>query len=109
MARRATQRATPGGLAIAYTAAAAGDTFVPGPHTAVLVKNTSAAAVNVTIPTPAKVHDVDVAEIVVSVPATNGERLIAAPAGLVTNPATGEANVNYSATAGVSIAVLELA
>ena len=107
MVLRATQRATPAGTATAYTAAAAGDTFTPGPHTAVLVKNASGAAVTVTIPTPAKVHDVDVAEIVVSVPA-GGERLIAAPAALVANPVTGQAAINYSATPSVSIAVLEI-
>ena len=105
MVLRATQRATPAGLATAYTAAAAGDTFTPGAHTAVLVKNASAGAVAVTIPTPAKVHGVDVTEIVVSVPA-GGERLIAAPAGLVAG-ANGQAAINYSATAGVSIAVVE--
>ena len=106
MVLRATQRARPAGLATAYTAAAAGDTFIPGAHTAVLVKNGSGAAVTVTIPTPAKVHDVEVAEISVSVP-NGSERLISAPASLVAG-ANGQAAINYSAVAGVSIAVLEI-
>ena len=97
MALRATQRARPAGLATAYTAAAAGDTFVPGVHTAVLVKNASGAAVTVTIPTPFKAHGVDVADISVNVP-NGGERLISAPA-----------TINFTTIGSVSIAVLEIA
>jgi hypothetical protein len=104
MALLATQRPSPAGTAVAYSAAGAHE-FVPSQHVALYVKNASAGAVTVTVPTPAKVEDVDVAEIVVSVPA-GAERLIPAPPRLVAK-VNGRADVNFSATASVTVAVIE--
>ncbi len=104
MALLPTQRPTPQGIAPAFSAAGAHE-FVPGSNTDLYVKNASGAAINVTIPTPATIDGVDVADIVVSVPA-GGERLIRVPPSVAVKP-NGRADVNFSAAASVTVAVLE--
>jgi hypothetical protein len=106
MALLASQRPVPTGLATAYTNAG-NHTFTPTRHQVLIVKNGSGVSVTVTIPTPQQYRGVDVSEITVAVPAA-GERAIALDPELVTNPATGLGSMSFSATASVTVAVIEV-
>lgn len=69
-------------------------------------KNTSAAAITVTLVTPGKVSGLDIADRSFSVPATNGEVAITLDAKAYQDTATQRARATYSAAAGLSVAVL---
>lgn len=108
MARLVPQPVQPTGSAVTFDAAAAGgDVFAASDGQLLVLKNTSAAAINVTLATPGQVEGLEIADIVVSVPATNGERFVKVPARLVRN-SSGDANLTYSAAAGLSVAVVQL-
>lgn len=71
------------------------------------VKNGSASSVTVTIPTPAKVQGVDVADITVAV-AAGAEAMIGPfPAGLF-NQSGGVVYINYSAVTSVTVAAFKV-
>ncbi len=107
MARLPTQRATPGGLAVAFVAAtAAGDEFTPDRNQGLYAKNSSAASVDITVPTVAQVDGVEIADLVIPVPA-GGERLVRLPPTLV-RAADGFGDIGYSAAAGVTVAIIVL-
>lgn len=95
------------GLTPAYSAAAAGgDALQLVDNAFVVFKNTSAAAITVTLVTPGRSSGLDIADRAIVVPATNGEVHVALERNLYRNPATGRADVTYSAAAGLTLAVL---
>ncbi len=93
-----------GGLAPTYTAAAAGGDRVPaGDGVLIVVRNTSAAAITVTLVTPGTVEgDLAIADRTYTVAATNGERMF--PVGPNYRAADGLADLTYSAAAGLTVA-----
>jgi hypothetical protein len=100
------QQVTAAGLAPAYEPANVdGNSVGQRGHQALHVKNASAAAVTVTLPTPGQVSGLDIADRTVSVPA-GGERLISTSSGVLRH-GDGTVQVNYSAVASVTVAVLE--
>lgn len=112
MALLATQSIVRAGLAPSYAAASAGgDTFTPDGRTYLQAKNTSAGAITVTIVTPrTDAYGNAIADNTVSVPATTGDRLIGPfPYEAYADPATGLANLTYSASAGLSIGAFQVA
>lgn len=97
------------GLAPAYAAVSASDTFTPGNNVFLHVKNAGGSPCTVNIVTPGNVSGQAVADISVSVPATTGDRMIGPlPGSLVSDPATGLATVTFSFLTSVTVAVLEL-
>ena len=94
------------GLAPVYAAAAAaGDRVPAGDGILVIVKNTSAAAITVTLVTPGTLEgDLAIADRTYTVAATTGERTF--PVGLNYRAPDGLADLTYSAAAGLSLAVL---
>ena len=107
MALLSAQVPGPAGAAPTYTAVSASDQ-VPnsGGRTVVIVRNASGASINVTIVGTGKIEDLTVANRVIAVPAGQ-DRLISLPAALY-NDADGRVTLNFSATASVTIAVLNL-
>ena len=114
MALITAQQVVPGGLGPSYSAVTASDTFVPtasgGPATFLHVKNGNASACTVTVVQKAPcsfgsnspTHD-----LVVSVPATTGDRMIGPiPAERYQDPTTGVATVTYSVTPTVTAALV---
>lgn len=98
-----------GGLAPAYTAASASDTFPPGNNVFLHVKNGGGTADTVSIVTPGNVQGQAISDISVVVPATTGDRMIGPlPGGLVADTTTGLATVTHSSVTSVTVAVLEL-
>ncbi len=91
------------GLAPALGAANAGGHSVPcGANNFIVVKNASAAPINATLQTPAKFLGVDVADVVVAVPA-GGERWIGPLLPALYSQSDGYAYVDLSAVATVTI------
>lgn len=97
------------GVIPTYNAASAGgDKFSPGDHVFVHVKNTSAAAVTATFATPGKVAELDIADATASIPATSGDKMLGPfPASLFAG-SDGLVSVSWSATSGVTFAVLRI-
>ncbi len=110
MALLTTQTVSRTGLAATYAAAAAGgDTFSPGQHTFLHIKNASAGAITVTVVTPGTTSGLAIADVAVSVPATTGDRMIGPLGGsLVADPATGLGNITYSAATSVTVAIIDV-
>lgn len=109
MALLAKQTVGLAGLAPVYSAVSAADTFPPGNNVFLHVKNTGGGASTVAIVTPGNVAGQAVADVSVSVPATTGDRMIGPlPGSLFARAVDGLADVTFSATTGVTVAVLEL-
>lgn len=110
MARTAitAQTVTAAGLDLADEAANVdGNQFGWTPRRLVRVVNGSAGEVTVTIPTPAQVAGLDVAERTVAVPA-GGTRFIGPFPPSAYRQADGSVHLDYSAVTSVTVAVLEL-
>lgn len=90
------------GVAPAPRGAAADDDVVPGSNVQLVVDNTSAGAVTVTVTAVRRCSQGSLHDIVVSVPATS-KRVIGPITDDFANAATGLARVTYSATAGVNV------
>lgn len=105
MAIVATQQISPAGTAPAFTAAASGQTFLNTGREFLHIKNTSAAAVTVTVPAVGDCSDGYLHDAAVSVPATTGERYLGP---FKSGRFGSEPAINYSATAGVTVAVVEV-
>lgn len=107
MAALSAQVASPVGVAPTYNAVSASDT-VPNPsgRTVLLVKNGSGASINVTLVGRGVMGDIVVPNRVIAVPAGQ-DRLISLDASLY-NDASGLVTVQFSATATVTMAVLNL-
>ena len=120
MAALTVQNIAPSGVAPSYSAAAAGgDTIAAGPAGAercfLHVKNGGGSAITVTInpvsPTSVRTPGVGplaVPALSVSVPATNGERMIGPFAQAYIDPTTGNVSLSYSAVTSVTVAALAL-
>lgn len=108
MALIAPQKIVSPSLTPVFAAVTASDTVAPGGLLFLHVKNTNAAACNVTIDPPGTLPQgvADPANVV-AVPATTGERLIPL-LDKYADPVTGLATITYSVTAGVTAAVLSL-
>ncbi len=98
------QAVTPAGFAVTYEAANVdGHSVTLGPIRVLHVKNASAAAVTVTLPTPGTVGGLAIDERAISVPA-GGDRF--ALLDEVLRQPDGTALINLSAVASVTLAVL---
>lgn len=106
MATYTAQKPGSTGLAATYNAASGTGDRVP-PGSLLHVKNANAAACNLTLVTPL-VHDGDltVADRVISVPATTGERFVRVPDNTLYRAADGLVDLSWSVTASVTFAVL---
>lgn len=93
---------TPAGANPAPRAAAASDTVIPTPDTYVHVDNASGAAVTVTIVAKRPCSRGSLHDLSVSVPAAQ-KRLIGPIDDNFSDPVSGLASVNYSATASVTV------
>ena len=107
MANLNAQKVVLGGLAPAFTAAAAGgDTLPPVGSGFLVVKNGSGVSVNVTVATPGNTEfGIAQPDVVVAVPAA-GERYIGPLSTNLTDPVSNGINVTYSAVASVTVAVV---
>ncbi len=97
-----------GGLSPTHNAAAAGGDRVPaGSGVLVVVRNTSAAAITVTLVTPGTLEgDLAIADRIYTVAATNGELWF--PVGPNYRGANGLADLTYSAAAGLTVACIRV-
>lgn len=98
------------GLAAVYGLTQTGDQVPAGTGVVLHARNTTGAAHTVTLVTPQLIDgDLAVADRVVSIPATTGQRFIAVP-DLYRDPATGLCLLTYDvvATAGFDIACLRV-
>lgn len=94
------------GLGATYHAAAAGDKVKPG--ATLHVKNTNGATRDLTLVTPGTVlGGLAIADQVVTIPATTGERFVLVPKAGFAGP-DGLVPLAWSTTAGVSFAVLDV-
>lgn len=108
MATVGVQDVSRAGTAPTYNAASGGgDKFPPGAHVLIHVLNTSGSAITPTFTTPGKVAEFDVADAVGgTTPATTGSRFYGPfPAELFAG-SDGLVAVAWSATTGVTFAVL---
>lgn len=104
MALYTTQSITDNGVTATYGAVTSSDTFVPGLHTFLHVKNGGASSITVTLPIPITVDG----QAVTSRTATIGaglDMMFAIPA-TVYSTSGGTGTVTYSATTSVTAAVL---
>ena len=103
---------TGGGLQPAYTAVTASDTFAADSETFLHVKNGSGASITVTIPIPTGRDPIPNTPYAqnrqYAVPAGQERMFGPFPASYYGDPVTGLVTVNYSATATVTAALLNL-
>ena len=94
------------GLSANYTAAAASTTVTCGERSILHVKNTAGSSMTVTVTATAKVRGQAVADLVVTVPATTGDKFIGPiTADLYASAADGvSAAITYSSTTNVTVA-----
>lgn len=109
MAILSTQQVTLTGLAPTYGAAAGGgDKFQPGPNVWLHVKNGSGSPITVTVDSKVPSSYGDDVNIVVSVPATTGERLIGPFSPGRFSGSDGLADISYSGATSVTVAVVRI-
>ena len=109
MALLATQSITRSGPTPTYAAVSSADTFLPGARVFIHVKNTNAATRTCTIVSAPSVLGLAIADVIVTVPATTGDKMIGpVPAEYFADPADGFADITWDATSNVTIAVLDL-
>jgi hypothetical protein len=110
MALIATQSITRAGLNVTYTAASTADTFLPGRNVWLHFKNTNAATRDLTVVAPGNVIDgVARGDVTRTIAATTGDVMIGPfPADIFADPTDGNADYTLSASAGVTVACLDL-
>lgn len=97
------------GLAPAYGAAVASTTVPCGERTFLHVKNAAGSSMTVTLTSTAKVRGQAVADAVVTVPATTGDRMIGPlTPELFAGTADGTCAVAYSSTTSVTVAAVRI-
>jgi hypothetical protein len=98
------------GLSPTYSAAAASTTVTCGDRSFLHVKNTNASSMTVTITATAKQRGQAVADLVVTVPATTGDKMIGPiTADLFASASDGfSAAITYSSTTSVTVASLTI-
>lgn len=108
MALLAQQVITRAGTTPTYSAAAASTTVTCGDRSFLHVKNTAGSSMTVTITATAQVDGQAVADLVVTVPATTGDKMIGPiTSKLFASAADGvSASVTYSSTTSVTVANL---
>lgn len=108
MALLAQQVIARSGLTPTYSAAAASTTVTCGDRSFLHVKNTNGSSMTVTITATAQVDGQAVADLVVTVPATTGDKMIGPiTAKLFASASDGvSAAVTYSSTTSVTVASL---
>jgi hypothetical protein len=91
-------------------AAAAGSTTIPtGEHLFLHVKNANGSSMTVTLTATGKVRGQTAADVVVTVPATTGDKMIGPiPAELFASSADGTCAVTYSSTTSVTVALIRI-
>ncbi|MFJ2007409.1 hypothetical protein [Streptomyces chartreusis] len=96
------------GLTPTYSAAAASTTVTCGERSFLHVKNTAGSSMTVTLTATAKQRGQAVADVVITVPATTGDKLIGPiTADLFASPVDGtSASITYSSTTNVTVASL---
>src|ERR687895_349029 len=93
-----------------YAAAGGPDTFTPGDRSFLHFKNTNGSARTVTITTHNTVNGLAVADVAVTLDATTGDEMVGPLFPRVfADPTDGLGDIAYSATAGVTVACLNLA
>lgn len=96
------------GVALAFTAAAAGgDTAPASDRNVLLVKNGSAGSVTVTLVTPGNVQGLAVADLAVPVAAGAQTAIRLGPHEVFADN-SGNVSITYSAAASVTVAVLQV-
>lgn len=106
----AAQQVSRAGLTPVFSAGNADGHFVPNDGRVILeVKNTSASPVNVTVQTPGTVDGNAIADLVVAVPATSGDKMIGPFPASIYNQADGSIYVDLSAATGVTVAAVRVA
>lgn len=108
MALLAQQVIARSGLTPTYSTAAASTTVTCGDRSFLHVKNTNGSSMTVTITCTAQVDGQQAADLVVTVPATTGDKMIGPITGkLFASAADGvSASVTYSSTTSVTVASL---
>ncbi|MFJ6616677.1 hypothetical protein ACIQOW_03710 [Kitasatospora sp. NPDC091335] len=97
------------GLTPTYSPAAASTTVPCGDRLFLHVKNTAGSSMTVTLTSTAKVAGQPAADVVVTVPATTGDKMIGPIlAGLLAGGTDGSCAVTYSSTASVTVALLRI-
>lgn len=110
MALLAQQVIARSGLTPTYSAAAASTTVLCGDRSFLHVKNTAGSSMTVTITCTAVVDGQAAADLVVTVPATTGDKMIGPlPSKLFASPGDGvSAAITYSSTTNVTVASLRI-
>jgi hypothetical protein len=109
MALLSPQQVSITGTTPSYGAAGgSGDTIQPDDRTFLIVKNTSGAAVDVTVAVPGSKFGQALADVVVEVPATTGERWIGPMVSELADPTDGLIDVTYESTTNVTVALVRV-
>jgi hypothetical protein len=108
MALLAQQAVALTGLTPTYSAAAASTTVTCGERSFLHVKNANGSSMTVTLTATARVRGQLVADVVITVPATTGDKMIGPiTADLFASAADGvSASITYSSTTSVTVASL---
>lgn len=108
MALLTLQSAAPTGTAVTFAAATAstGDTFPPGDHVMVHVKNLSGGSINATVTSPGICSQGFTHDLVVAVAAGATEEIGPLPASRYGDPTTGLAKVTCSSVTTVTVAAV---
>lgn len=102
------QKATAAGLTVAFEPANVdGNSFLPANGRVVHVRNGSAAPVTVTLPTPATVDGLAIADRAVSVAAGAHAAISVGPTAGVYAQTTGVVHMDWSAVTTVTVAVID--
>ncbi len=97
------------GLTPTYSAAAASTTVACGDRTFLHVKNTNGSSMTVTLTATGSVEGQLATDLVVTVPATTGDKMIGPiPAALFAGSVDGTCAVTYSSTTSVTVAALRI-
>lgn len=97
------------GLTPNYSAAAASTTIPCGDRVFLHVKNAAGSSMTVTLTSTAKVAGQAAADVVVTVPATSGDKMIGPISReLLASPTDGNCAVTYSSTTSVTVAALRI-
>ena len=110
MATLTTQVINRAALAPTYASAAGGgDKFTPGSNVFLHVKNTNAATRDITVAATKDVlPDMPAPDVVETIPATTGDKMLGPFPAEMFAASDGLADIAWSASAGVTVAVLQL-
>ena len=107
MAALTTQVVSASGIAPTYTQVTAADTFSPGDHVFLHIKNGGGSPTTATITTPGTVDGLAISDLPVTVPAA-GERMIGPLPARTFAKSDGQADLVCSPTTTVTVAVLRV-